>query len=152
MLGGDGGGMIEVGDGAGDLQDAVVRAGRKPHPPHRHFERALAGVVERADLADIADWHAGVVEAAGVLHGAGLFDTGADDGGGFGSGVAAEFLEGDGGDLDMDIDAVEQGTADLAQIVLDLARGTAALAGGIAEKAALVRISVLASNVRARQT
>ena len=87
-----------------------------------------------------------------MLHGAGLFDTGADDGGGFGSGVAAEFLEGDGGDLDMDIDAVEQGTADLAQIVLDLARGTAALAGGIAEKAALVRISVLASNVRARQT
>jgi hypothetical protein len=152
VLGGDVGGMIEVGDGAGDFEDAVVGAGGEAHAADGHFEGAFAGIIEGADAADIAGGHAGVVEAAGVLHGAGLFDTGADDGGGFGSGVAAEFLEGDGGDLDMDIDAVEQGTADLAQIVLDLARGTAALAGGIAEKAALVRISVLASNVRARQT
>ena len=42
----------------------------------------------------------------------------------------------------MDIDAVEQGTGDLAEIVLDLARGAAALAGGIAVEAALAPVQI----------
>ena len=42
----------------------------------------------------------------------------------------------------MDIDAVEEGTADLAEIVLDLARGATALAGGIAVEAAFTPVRV----------
>ena len=42
----------------------------------------------------------------------------------------------------MDIDAVEQRTADLAEIMLDLARGAAALAGGIALEAALTSMQI----------
>jgi hypothetical protein len=89
-----------------------------------------------------ADWHAGVVEAAGVLHGAGLLHAGANLRRRLGIGIAAQFLEGDGWNLDVDIDAVEQGTADLAQIVLNLARGAPALAGGIAVEPALTPVQI----------
>src|ERR1035441_10488906 len=94
----------------------------------------LAGA---ADFADVAGGHAGVVESAGALYGAGLFDAGANLGRRLGGGIAAQFLEGDGWDFDVDIDAVQEGAADLAEIVLNLARGAAALAGGIAIEPAL---------------
>ena len=138
VLGGDGGGFIEVGDGAGNFEDAVVGAGGEAHASDGHFEGALAGIVESADFADVAGGHAGVVESAGALYGAGLFDAGANLGRRLGGGIAAQFLEGDGWDFDVDIDAVQEGAADLAEIVLDLARGAAALAGGIAIEAALM--------------
>ena len=54
VLGGDGGGLIEIGDGSGDFEHAVVGAGGEAHAADGHFERALAGIVECADLADIA--------------------------------------------------------------------------------------------------
>ena len=78
VLGGDGGGMIEVGDGAGDLEDAVVGAGGEAHAADGHFEGAFAGVVE----------------SAGVLHGARLFHAGADLARRLGRGYAAQLLEG----------------------------------------------------------
>jgi hypothetical protein len=142
VFGSDGGGFIQVGDGAGDFENAVVGAGGEAHPTDRHFERALAGIVECADLADIAGRHAGVVESARALYGAGLFHAGADFRRRLGSGIATQFLKGDGWNLDVDIDAVEQGAADLAQIVRDLARGAAALASGIAVEAALAGVQI----------
>ena len=47
VLGGDRGGLIEICHRAGDLEDAIVGARGEAHPPHRHFQRALAGIVER---------------------------------------------------------------------------------------------------------
>lgn len=38
---------VQIGDGARHFQDAVVRARRKAHAPHRHFERALTGGLQR---------------------------------------------------------------------------------------------------------
>ena len=141
VLGGDGGGLVEVGDGAGDFEDAVVGAGGEAHAADGHFEGALAGVVEGADAADIAGGHAGVVEAARAAGASRACSTRARiSGGGFGGGVAAQFLEGNGGDFDVDIDAVEQRAADLAEVVLDLAGRAAAFAGGIAVEAALAGI------------
>src|ERR1017187_9097692 len=140
VLGGDGGGFIEVGDGAGNFEDAVVGPGGEAHASDGDFAVALAGIVESADFADIAGGHAGVVESAGALYGAGLLDAGADFGGRLGGGIAAQFLEGDGWDFDVDIDAIEEGTADLAEIVLDLAWGAAALAGRIAIEPALAGV------------
>src|ERR1035438_2354691 len=61
MFGGDGGGFIEVGDGAGDFENAVVGAGGKSHAADGHFERALAGIVQRADGADLPGRHARVI-------------------------------------------------------------------------------------------
>src|SRR5581483_9760046 len=106
-------GPAQVGDRARDLQDAVVGAGGEAHASDGHLERPLAGRVEGAFLADEAGGHAGVVVAALLLDGAGALDAGADLGGGFGLCVAAEFLIGDGGDLDVNVDAVEEGAADL---------------------------------------
>ena len=78
VFGGDGGGVIEVGHGPRDLEDAVVGAGGEAHAADGHFEGAFAGIVKRADFADIARRHAGVVEAARLLYGAGQFHTGAN--------------------------------------------------------------------------
>ena len=43
VFGADVVGVIQVGDGAGDLEDAVVGAGAEAHAADGHFERALAG-------------------------------------------------------------------------------------------------------------
>ena len=50
MLGADRGGLIQVCDRARDFQHAVMRARREPHAADRHFERALARIVEHALL------------------------------------------------------------------------------------------------------
>jgi len=42
-------------------------AGRQAHAAHRHFERALAGLVERAELAKLVRGDVGTVEAAVLL-------------------------------------------------------------------------------------
>jgi len=142
MFGADRGRLAEIGDGAGDFQDSIVRAGGEAHAADGHFESALAGIVEGADFADGAGGHPGVVESASLLQGAGALDAGANLFGGFGGGVAAQFLEGHGGDFDVNIDAVEQGPADLAEIPLDLAGRAAAFTGGIAIEAAAAGVHI----------
>ena len=44
-----------------DFEDVIVRARRRSQPADRHFQRALAGSVERTFFADDAVGHAGVV-------------------------------------------------------------------------------------------
>src|SRR3569833_482679 len=67
---------------------------------------------------------------------AGVIDVGAHGGGGFGFFGGAEFFVRDGGDFYLDIDAVEQRSADLAEVALDDGWSAAAFAGGIAVEAA----------------
>jgi hypothetical protein len=43
VRGGDAPGVVEVRDGAGDLQHSVVSPGAEPHAADGHFEGALAG-------------------------------------------------------------------------------------------------------------
>jgi len=47
----------QVGDGTGDLQDAVVSAGRQGQTPDGHFERLLRGGVQWADVAQASRGH-----------------------------------------------------------------------------------------------
>ena len=54
VIGGHVRGFVQIGYRAGHFQDAVVRARRKAHAADGHFQRALAGVVQSADLADRA--------------------------------------------------------------------------------------------------
>ena len=92
--------------------------------------------------------HAGVVEAAGALEVGPVSTRARISARGLGCGVAAQFLEGNGGDFDVDIDAVEQGAADLAEIVLDLTGSAAAFAGGIAVEAAFTPVHVATALLR----
>ena len=78
----------------------------------------------------------GFAQEAGVLELAGGEDAGADLGGAFGGGVAAELLVLHGGDFDVDVDAVEQRAADFGDVALDHGRGAHALAGLVVEVAA----------------
>ena len=106
-------GAGEVGDGAGDFEDAVVGAGGEVHLLHGLFEVDLGFGIERAVFADLFRAHRGVgVDAfaggeAEALDVAGFGDAGADGGGGF-SGVffGGELTEIDGRNVDVEIDPV----------------------------------------------
>ena len=65
------------------------------------------------------------------LTGAGFEHLGAEFGGGWAGGHLGELGERDGGDLDVQVDAVEQGAGDATQVLLDLGRRAGAGAAGI---------------------
>jgi hypothetical protein len=46
VLGSDRLGGVEIGDGAGDFENAVMRAGTQAHAAHGYLKRTLAGVIE----------------------------------------------------------------------------------------------------------
>ena len=60
-------GAFEIGDGAGDLEDARVAAGGEAEALGDEFEEAVAGFVRFAMLADEARRHLGVAVDAAVL-------------------------------------------------------------------------------------
>ena len=140
----DGVGLGEVGDGAGDFEDAVVRAGGEGELFHGLLEELAGFGVYRAVLADLRVRHAGVAggEAgggggeAGSLAGAGGDDAFAEGGGGFAGFLGLDFGEGEGGGFDVEVDAIEEGAGDAGAVALDLGRGAAAFAFGVAEVAA----------------
>ena len=97
---------------------------------------------ERADAPGLAARHAGVGVDGGPgeardLPGARRDHAGPDGGGGLAGGAAGEVGVREGGDLEVEIDAVEQGTGEAAQVAGPLRRrtgaggqrGTAAAAG-----------------------
>jgi hypothetical protein len=136
VFGGDVGGLGEVGDGAGDFEDAVMGAGGEAHAADGQLQGAFAGVVEGADFADLAGRDFGVDEAAGGLEFTGGKDAGAHLGGGSAGGFGPEFLKGNGGNFDVEVNAIEQRAGDLAEVLGDLGAGTPAFAGGVAVEAA----------------
>jgi hypothetical protein len=66
---------------------------------------------------------------AGLLDFADPLDAVADRSGGFAGGVAGEVLVFDGGDFDVDIDAVEEGAGDAVAVALDLGGAAASSIG-----------------------
>lgn len=153
MLGGDRVLAVEVGDCACDFQDSVVGAGGEAHAADGHFEGAFAGVVKGGELAELLRGQVGVVIATRLLAGPGSQYTLAHLLGRHAFVVAAQFFVGDGRDFDVEIDAVEQGAGDLAEVALDDRWRATAFFGGIAEKAARLRVYRLAtSDSRSRLT
>jgi hypothetical protein len=63
---------------------------------------------------------------AGGLAGPGREDAGADDGGGFPGGGVGELGVGQGGDLEVEVDAVEQGPREAGQVASALGGGAGA--------------------------
>ncbi len=150
----DGWGCFEVGDGARDLENAIVGAGAEALLLHGAFEEALGVRGKLAESSDLLGGHLGVGEdgaarcAGGALGADGCFkeavvldfaggeDAGADFSGAFGGGIAAELFVLHGRDLDMDVDAVEKRAADLGDVALDHGRGAHTFAGFVVEVAA----------------
>src|SRR4051812_9494904 len=107
----------EVRDGAGDLEDAVVSAGGERELFHRLLQQVTERRVEGAVFLELRGGHAGIggqfgAAEAGELRLPRLLDPPADRGRGFTGPVAPEFGNGQGGCLDVQVDAIEQWAAD----------------------------------------
>src|SRR5690242_9669399 len=98
------GGVIQVGDGPSDFEDAVVGAGTEPHAPDRDFQSSLTSVIQRAKLAQLRFRNVGVVKPAPLLKLARGADSLANFGGGSANILSAEFFVGHGGHLDVQVD------------------------------------------------
>jgi hypothetical protein len=107
----------EVGDGAGDFQDAVVGAGGQRELLHRLLEHFPERGVERDMGADLRVAHAGVGrelrpgEAGELAFAGGLYPR-TYDRRTFARCVVLQLADGKRGGLDVDVDAVEQRAAD----------------------------------------
>ena len=126
VLGSDRLGVIEIGDGAGDFEDAVMCASAQAHAADGHLERSLTCVVESAELPQEARRNASIIETAALLDDAGILHTSPHIGGTHAVILAAKFLISHGRDLDVKIDAIEQRSAYFTQIALNNCAGAAA--------------------------
>ena len=167
----DVGGAFEVGDGAGDFEDAVVGSRAHVHALHGVFQLLQAGGVGLGVFVEQGGGHLGVaVDAWFVLEAALLQHPGGNDalpdgGTGFAWGfarhlptasvgcasamlkrvwhcaqLAQQLVEIDGLDLDLQVDAVEQRTRNLAHVVRALILVADALLRGVAIVPARARI------------
>ena len=117
----------EVGDGAGEFEDAVVGAGAEVHLTDGGLHQVFAVLIDLAVALDLGGTHVAVDDDMGfvlpgeavLLTGACLFDAAADVGGGFTGIEAGEFLEGDAGYFYVEVDAVEERAADAVLVALD---------------------------------
>ena len=128
---------LQVGDGAGDLQDAVVRPGAEAQLVDGGLQQLPARVVHLAKLPDILALHVSIGEHLPVLAEPRqlLFPGGLhpfpDPDGGLPLPVAGQFGELHGRHLDMDVDPVQQRSAHLAHVFLDLGHRAGAGIGGV---------------------
>lgn len=135
----------EVGDRAGDFQDAVIRTSGEGELFHRVLEEVAERAVDRAVFADLRVGHAGVggdfaAGKARVLAVARGLHPCADGFGGLARFFVTQFGNRERGRFNMDVDAVEKRAADARAIALDLRRRAAAFVFLVAEVAAGTRI------------
>ena len=119
----DVGGALEVGDGAGDFEDAVVGPRGHIHALHGVAKFLQAGGVGLGVFVQQGRGHLGVaVDAGFVLEAAFLEHPGGDDaladgGARLARGLTRHLVKVDGLDFDLQVDAVEQRTRNLAHVV-----------------------------------
>lgn len=128
----------QVGDGAGDLEQAVIGPGRQPHEVESIFEELLCVAGERAEGFEQMGGDLGIAEQGGsgkafLLHGPGLIDTLPYGGGALPGRFGGELLEFHRRHLDVQIDPVEQGSRHPCEIPLRRRRGAGAGPGGVPE-------------------
>jgi hypothetical protein len=132
VSGADGIAAGEVGDGAGDFEDAVEGAGGEAEALEGGVEEGAAGRLDGTEPAESLGSHGGVDRAAGrgpealALEGTGGGDALGHEGGGL-SRAAAELAQGDRGDLDVEVDAVEERAGDAGAVALDQRGWTATI-------------------------
>lgn len=114
---GDALGLLQVGDGAGHAQNAVVGAAGPLEVLHRHLQARLAGLVRFAVMVDFARAQVLVALALALQLdvGGGLY-AGGDQLRRFAVGVGCQDLGSDRADFHLDVDAIEQRTGDAALV------------------------------------
>jgi len=133
----DSGAVGEIGDAAGDAQDAVQGAGGKAQAICDLVEQCCSGGVGLAVLMNFARRQGGVGFALpGILAGLGGDHALAHDFGGVAVGGLLQGFGGDQGDFGEQVDAVDERPGKFAAIAADLIWCAAAAAGSIAVKAA----------------
>jgi len=113
--------VLEIGDRARHAEHAVVAAGRQPEPAHGGGEQTLGLRQEWADPTELTGRQLGVhpgprFAGPGALVLARRDDAGPDGGRGLGDGVAGEVAVGERGQLNVQIDAVQQRPRQSAEI------------------------------------
>lgn len=132
----------QVGDGARELEDAVVGPRREPQPLDRQLHEPLSFRVGLAVARDERDPHVSVGVNAGdsgearALHSPGGFDSLADLNRRFSLRFFCEFFPGKSRHLDVDVDAVEERTRDARAVALDQLGGAGARFRGVSQVAA----------------
>lgn len=131
----------QIGDGAGQLEDAMVGPGAEPHLLHRCFEQIGAGSIERAKLADFRRPHIGIGLQAGAvetfaLKGAGGLDALAHGLAGFAGALAAQLLKRHARHLHMNIYPVHEWAGYFFLVAFHHRDGAGALFFGIGGKTA----------------
>ena len=130
-------GMIQVGDGPGDFENAVVGAGGKCKFLHGVLELLAKRCVEGAVFTDVGLLHAAVATLGGMVVEAPELDrtccgaTGADWGRGFARLGGTQLFDAESGCLNVNIDAVDEGAADAGAVALDLGEGATAGVDGV---------------------
>ena len=149
------GGAGEVGDGSGDLEDAVEGSDGEAEAAEGVVEELLAGAIDTAVEAEVFGGHGGVdgggrgEAEAGELAVAGLLDASGDSGGGF-AGGGAELAQGEGGELDVEVDAVEERAGDAGAVALDGGGRTGTLVTGVSQMPARTLLRSLVATVHLR--
>ena len=134
---------VEVGDGAGELEDAMKGAGAELELRHRRLDQRLPRLVELAVLPHLGRSHVGVglfqqvavalrresilrqgLRQAVALDGVGGLDAGADGAAGFAEAVGQELVVVDAGDVNVDVNAVEEGAGDALLVAGNSSRTT----------------------------
>lgn len=131
----------EISDGAGYFNDPIVSAGGEGELLHRLLEQVAQFRLERAELFQLSGGHSRIGGDTGALEALALalpgeFHAGPNGRGIFPRLIVAQFGDRERGGLDVQIDAVEQWTADAGAVALDLGGGTAAFVLRVAEVAA----------------
>ena len=129
---------VEVGDGAGDLHDAVIGAGGQREAVEGRSQHTVGLVVHDADLVELSGFDAGVTPDGHALKAGSLDIPRLVDPTAY---LCAEFLAALGGQvvvldrrhLDMDVDAVQHGTGDAVEVLLHRGLGTGAVLPGMIE-------------------
>ena len=136
---------VEVGDGAGHAQDAVVAAGGEAHAVEGAAHQRLSFPAQAAEAAQLLAVHAGVGHGAVVpealsLDGAGGVDALFDLRRALGRGLAAQLVILQRRDLHNQVDPVQQRAGDTAVVAAHLLRRAAAAARGVPVPAALAGV------------
>jgi len=124
-------GAVEVRVGAGGLQDPGVGAGGEPQLIDSHFDQLAGIVVDRADRPDLAVGQAGVEGGFVAVEAAALdfvcpFDPGLDRRRRLARLPQRQVAVTDRGDLDVDVDPVEERSGDPPLVLTDLWGGAPA--------------------------
>src|SRR6266508_1178347 len=141
VLGGDVGGTGEVGDGPRDFEDAVVGPRGEAEPRDGQPQELRARLWQRAPAPRLSsghprvDTHIGPGEALVLPRPRGC-DAGADGRRGFPRGGRSELGIGDGGDLEVKIDPIQERAREPREVLSALARRAAAGLDGWASAAA----------------